>query len=98
MNEAETRAELIDPLLLKYGWGKIAETKVFREYQITNGKIQSGVKRTKALIADYILSYKNVKLAVIEVKSDELPVGEGVAQAKDYADKLKAVLERFSGQ
>ncbi len=89
MNEAETRAELIDPVLLQCGWGQTAETKVFREYQITNGKIQTGGRRSKPLKADYILSYKNVKLAVIEAKSDELPVGEGVAQAKAYADKLK---------
>ena len=89
MNEAETRAELIDPLLKERGWGEIPDTKVFREYHITHGKIQTGRKRAKPLIADYILSYKNNKLAVIEAKSDELEVGEGAAQAKDYADKLK---------
>jgi len=35
------------------------------------------------------LVYKGIKLAVIEAKSDDLGVGEGVAQAKQYADKLK---------
>jgi len=30
-----------------------------------------------------------VKLAIIEAKSDELEVGEGVAQVKEYAEKLK---------
>ena len=89
MNEAETRAELIDPALKKAGWGVHPDTKVFREFHITKGKIQTGGKRTKPLIADYILSYKNVKLAVIEAKSNDLPVGEGVAQAKEYAEKLK---------
>jgi type I restriction enzyme R subunit len=88
MNEAETRAELIDPILQRSGWGQVADTKVYREFQITRGKIQAGGKRGKALIADYILLYKNVKLAVIEAKSDELEVGEGIAQAKDYAEKL----------
>lgn len=89
MNEAETRAELIDPILAKLGWGVNPDTKVFREHKITHGKIQAGGSRTKPLIADYVLSYRNVKLAVIEAKSDEQEVGEGVAQAKDYADKLK---------
>jgi len=90
MNEAETRAELIDPVLKACGWGQVTDTKVFREFHITHGKIQTGGKRSKPLIADYILSsYKNVKLAVIEAKSDELEVGEGVAQAKEYAEKLK---------
>jgi type I restriction enzyme R subunit len=41
------------------------------------------------MIADYILVYKGVKLAVIEAKSINLAVGEGVAQAKFYAEKLK---------
>lgn len=89
MNEAETRAELIDPALKTSGWGEVADTKVFRELHITHGKIQTGGKRSKPLIADYILSYKNVKLAIVEAKSDELEVGEGVAQAKEYAEKLK---------
>ena len=44
--------------------------------------------RAGQLKADYILSYKNRKLAVVEAKSDELEVGEGVAQAKIYAQKL----------
>ena len=88
MNEAETRAELIDPALKSCGWGEIVDTKVFREFHITCGRIQTGGKRSKPLIADYILSYKNVKLAVIEAKSAELEVGEGVAQAKAYAEKM----------
>jgi type I restriction enzyme R subunit len=89
MNEAETRAELIDPLLLSCGWGRSGGSKISREYQITHGKIQTGGTRSKPLIADYILSYKNVKLAVIEAKSNEHEVSEGVAQAKLYAEKLK---------
>jgi type I restriction enzyme R subunit len=39
--------------------------------------------------ADYILSYKNRMLAVVEAKLIELEVSEGVAQAKLYADKLQ---------
>lgn len=89
MNEAETRAELIDPLLRNLGWGKTAESKINREYKITHGKIQAGGRRADPLVADYVLTYKNVKLATIEAKSDELNVGEGVAQAKNYAEKLK---------
>ncbi len=88
MNEAETRAELIDPKLKDSGWGVIEDTKVLREHHITIGKIQTGGGRAKPLIADYVLTYKNQKLAVVEAKSDELLVGEGVAQAKNYASKL----------
>lgn len=88
MNEAETRAELIDPRLRACGWGIVEGSKVLREYSITAGKIQTGGLRSKKLTADYVLVYKGIKLAVIEAKSDELGVGEGVAQAKLYAEKL----------
>ena len=89
MNEAETRAELIDPKLRACGWGVVEGSKVLREYQITAGKIQTGGGRGRREIADYVLVYKDIKLAVIEAKSDELEVGEGVMQAKKYADKLQ---------
>ena len=89
MNEAETRAELIDPKLKACGWGVVEGSKILREYHITAGKIQSGGGRCKKLTADYVLVYKGIKLAVIEAKSSVLAVGEGVAQAKLYAEKLK---------
>jgi len=88
MNEAETRAELIDPKLKESGWGVIDSSKILREYHITIGKLQTGAGRAKPIIADYVLSYKGRKLAVIEAKSNEQEVGEGVAQAKEYALKL----------
>ena len=88
MNEAETRAELIDPKLKASGWGVVEGSKILREYNITAGKIQAGGKRAKKLTADYVLVYKGIKLAVVEAKSEELGVGEGVAQAKLYAEKL----------
>lgn len=90
MNEAETRAELIDPKLKQNGWdGKTnPDVKVHREFHITLGKIKAGGGRNKPVIADYVLAYKGRKLAVVEAKSDEEEVGEAVAQAKDYAEKL----------
>lgn len=91
MNEAETRAELIDPQLKAAGWGVVEGSRILRERnvcKITDGRIQVGGGRAKPLIADYILVYKGMKLAVVEAKSNELEVGEGVAQAKQYAAKL----------
>src|SRR3989344_3753388 len=88
MNESETRAEYIDPMLKASGWGEVEGSKVLREFRITEGKIQTGGTRAKPEIADYILVYKNQKLAVIEAKALELPATEGAAQAKAYAGKL----------
>ncbi len=88
MNEADTRAELIEPQLKASGWGIVEGSKILREYYITAGKIQAGGGRMEKLKADYVLSYKGRKLAAVEAKSDEEEVGEGVAQAKNYAQKL----------
>ena len=87
-NEAETRAELIDPILAQAGWGVVEGSKVLREYRITQGRIQVGEARSKGEIADYILVYRNQKIGVIEAKAEGLEVGEGVAQAKAYARKM----------
>jgi type I restriction enzyme R subunit len=88
MNEADTRAELIDPQLRASGWGVVEGARILREYHINMGKILTGGNREKPLIADYVLVYKNHKIAVIEAKSDETPVGEGVAMAKIYGSKM----------
>ncbi|HWY79782.1 MAG TPA: DEAD/DEAH box helicase family protein [Candidatus Sulfotelmatobacter sp.] len=88
MNEAETRAELIDPQLFASGWGTIEGTKVFREHRFTEGKMLARGTHGKPEIADYILVYKNQKLAVIEAKSEKISFSEGVTQAKEYATKL----------
>ena len=89
MNESETRAEYIDPKLRAAGWGEVEGSKILREFRITDGKILVGSTRSKPDIADYVLVYKNKKLAVVEAKHADLPATEGVAQAKDYATKLQ---------
>ena len=96
MNEAETRADHIDPALQAAGWGVVKGSRVRREYPITLGRIEGRnpnqghgeVRRGKALIADYVLEYRNTKLAVIEAKAWDQALTEGVAQAKDYAGKM----------
>jgi type I restriction enzyme R subunit len=88
MNEAETRAEHIDPALKVAGWGVVEGSKVLREYQITQGRIEGAGRRGKPLIADYVLQYRNTKLAVIEAKAWDEELTEGVGQAKNYAGKL----------
>src|SRR6185369_1287980 len=88
MNEAQTRAEHIDPALKAAGWGVVEGSRVRREYPITLGRIEGFGKRGKALTADYVLEYRNTKLAVIEAKAWGRPLTEGVGQAKEYAGKL----------
>lgn len=87
MNESQTRIDKIDPALKNAGWNVVEDSRIITEYNITNGRISKSSK-PKALKADYILSYKGVKLAIVEAKCDEKDVSEGVAQAKLYAEML----------
>jgi len=89
MNEAETRAEHIDPALKAAGWGVVEGSKILREYRITEGRIEGRGRRGKADIADYVLVYRNTKLAVVEAKAENEALTEGVGQAKCYAEKMK---------
>ncbi len=93
MNEAETRAEHIDPALKAAGWGVVEGSRILREYHISPGRIEGRGRRGTPEIADYVLVYRNLKLAVTEAKAWDKAVTEGAAQAKAYAKKLEI---RFS--
>src|ERR1700693_3103179 len=69
MNEAETRAEHIDPALKAAGWGVVEGSRIHREYPITLGHLEGHGKRGKPLTADYVLVYRTHKLAVVEAKA-----------------------------
>ena len=95
LNEADTRAKYIDPALKESGWEYDGtsivsrEVRVRREFSITEGRILGGGKRGKLKIADYVLEYKGVRLAVVEAKKFDLNYTEGNAQAIEYASKLQ---------
>ena len=88
MNEADTRANLIDPVLKQAGWNVVEHSYIRREV-ICPGRILSGGKRGNSVDSDYVLVYHGKKLAVVEAKREGLSVTEGVRQAKDYAQRLQ---------
>src|SRR5439155_334464 len=88
MNEAETRAEHIDPALKAAGWGVVEGSRIRREYLIAPGRIEGHGWRGKPLCADYVLEYRNTKLGVVEAKALDQELTQGVGQAKNYAGKL----------
>ena len=87
-NEADTRADLIDPKLKQNGWGVVENSYIRREV-ICPGRIITGGKRGTAVSSDYVLNYLGRKLAVVEAKREGLSYTEGVRQAKDYATRLQ---------
>ena len=66
MNEAETRAAHIDPSLAAAGWGRIGGSRIRREYPNTLCRLEGHGRRGKPSTADYVLVYRNTKLAVVE--------------------------------
>ena len=89
LNEADTRAKLIDPKLQRSGW---TEEMIEREKVITKGMIinDSG-DRLPARRPDYILYYpdKNgIPLAIIEAEAEDKSHLAGMQQAKEYMERL----------
>ena len=70
-NEADTRADLIDPKLKQNGWGVVENSYIRREV-ICPGRIITGGKRGTAVSSDYVLNYLGRKLAVVEAKREGL--------------------------
>jgi type I restriction enzyme R subunit len=88
VNEAETRAKLIDPALHARGW---TEDLIRRE--VSAGAIEIGgpTPRRRTGRVDYTLRVKvtpdaqAIAVALIEAKADYLPPTHGLEQAKVYA-------------
>ena len=85
MNEAETRAEHIDPALQAAGWGVFEGSRIRREYPIILGRIEGHGKRGKALTADYVLKYRNsIPDAVADLGQTPLEIGQAFAGFQQY--------------
>lgn len=90
MNEEQTKLELITPALQKAGWGSVPGSRILMEQRaclIAPGRV--GKVRGKLKKVDYLLTYHGRKLAIVEAKSDEKEVAEGVGQAKEYAEMMQ---------
>jgi len=89
LNEADTRAKLITPKLYQSGWN---EGRLRREIPITDGRIYlvgDMHRRGKRKVVDYLLYHTvDLPIAIVEAKDETHQPGDGMQQAKDYAEML----------
>lgn len=91
MNEADTCREYVVPRLVEAGWDtaphSIAEQRIFTDGRVF--VVRGKVKRGKQKKADYLLRHtRDFPIAVVEAKADYKKPGDGLGQAKDYAQTL----------
>jgi len=92
MNEADTCRKLVRPKLESAGWEDGGNHFYSEQTPFTDGRIvvpAGKPRRLKKRFTDFLLRYsRDLTLAVVEAKSDKRPAGDGLQQAKDYADLL----------
>ncbi|MDA3966736.1 EcoAI/FtnUII family type I restriction enzme subunit R [Helicobacter sp. WB40] len=85
LSEADTRVKFIDTKLKESHWN---EDCIKREYYFTDGRKLPGNKRGVKKFADYLLSFQNNNLAIIEAKRLDKDSFSGLSQAIEYAKIL----------
>ena len=91
LNEADTCRVYITPKLREVGWEQtphsLNEQKIFTDGRVftTGGVIRRGPQKR----ADYLLRFtRDFSIAVVEAKPEDTPAGDGLQQAKEYAEIL----------
>lgn len=90
LNEADTRAKLIDPAIHRCGWTEdlIRREETAGAIEVVGGKAR---RRSRGKI-DYVLRVRvnresqPAAVALIEAKKESLPPGHGLDQAKGYSE------------
>ena len=88
-SEDDTRVKIIDPKIHQDGW---KEEYLLRQYPIADDRFfveGEEFRRLKtAKYADYVVSYQNVTIAVLEAKAEDENPMKHLSQAQDYAKRL----------
>ena len=91
LSEADTSRKFIIPKLQASGWDDDPHS-IAEQRSITDGRIVpvgKGFVRKPPKRVDYLLRYeRNFPLAVVEAKAAWKTAGDGMQQAKDYAEML----------
>ena len=85
-NEKQTCKELIEPALRTAGW------QWEREVVIGPGRVnitgEAMYDEMQAIIADYVLRYRGIPLAVLEAKAESASAADAMQQGSRYARRL----------
>ena len=93
-NERTTCKELIEPALIQVGWELEEQLRIGPgRVNLTGDSPESMYDETQAIIADYLLRYRCIPLAILEAKAESDSAADGMQQASRYALRL---LIRFS--
>lgn len=90
-NETATCKELVEPALNQVGWEWEAQLRIGPGRVNITG--ESMYDESQAIIADYILRYRGIPLAILEAKPEGASAADGMQQASRYARRL---MIRFS--
>lgn len=90
-NERLTCKELIEPQLAALGWSWQEQLRIGPGRVNLTGDAM--YDETQSIIADYLLRFKGVPLAILEAKSETASAADGMQQASRYARRLSL---RFS--
>lgn len=90
-NERLTCKELIEPRLAAVGWSWQEELRIGPGRVNLTGDAM--YDETQSIVADYLLRFKGVPLAILEAKSEMDSAADGMQQASRYARRLSL---RFS--
>lgn len=89
MNEALTRAQLIDPVLRKKGWrDDLVDGDHWIPEEVFPGRIDSEGNHQDPGRCDYVLYCGLERVAILEAKADEYEYDKGETQARYYAAAL----------
>ena len=90
-NERQTCTDLIEPALEQAGWTWQAQLRIGRGRVNLSGA--NMYDETQEIVADYVLRYRDIPLAVLEAKAETESAADGMQQASRYARRLSM---RFS--
>ena len=89
LNEKETCKQLISPALTGAGWDYERELRIGPgRVNFSGDSADSMYDPSQAIIADYLLRYKGVPLAIVEAKSEDESAEDAMQQGSRYADRL----------